>query len=97
MKPDDKQAALNRERERQRTILAYHRLFESEEGRVVLDDLKKAFATELQMFSAAQDFNPIPAAIRDGQRGVVLHIEAMLRRQPAADGNLEEPKKKVLK
>lgn len=97
MKPDDKQAALNRERERQRTILAYHRVFQGEEGQVVLDDLKRSFGTELQMFSSAQDFNPIPAAIRDGQRGVVLHIEAMLRRQPAADGNLEEPKKKVLK
>lgn len=97
MKPDDKTAALNRERERQRTINAYHRVFLGEEGKVVLDDLKRSFATDSQAFSAAQDFNPIPAALRDGQRGVVLHIEAMLRRQPAADGNLEEPKGKVLK
>lgn len=97
MKPDDKQAALNRERERQRTINAYHRVFLGEEGQVVLEDLKRAFGVQSQAFSAAQDFNPIPAAIRDGQRGVVLHIEAMLRRQPAADGDLEEPKRKVLK
>lgn len=97
MKPEDKQAALNRERDRQRTIMAYHRVFLGEEGQTVLDDLKKSFGTELQMFSPAQDFNPIPAAIRDGQRGVVLHIEAMLRRTPVADGDIEEPKKKVLK
>ena len=97
MKPEDKQAALNRERERQRTINAYHRVFLGEEGKVVLEDLKRAFGTDAQAFSPAQDFNPIPAAIRDGQRGVILHIEAMLRRQPAADGDIEEPKRKVLK
>jgi len=97
MKLEDKQAALNRERDRQRTINAYHRVFLSEEGQVVLQDLKRAFATDSQAFSSAQDFNPIPAAIRDGQRGVVLHIDAMLRRQPAADGDILEPKRKVLK
>ena len=97
MKPEDKHAALNRERERQRTINAYHRVFLGEEGKVVLEDIKRSFATDSQAFSPAQDFNPIPAAIRDGQRGVILHIEAMLRRQPAADGDIEEPKRKVLK
>jgi hypothetical protein len=97
MKPEDKQAALNRERERQRTINAYHRVFLGEEGKVVFEDIKRSFATDSQAFSAAQEFNPIPAAIRDGQRGVILHIEAMLRRQPAADGDIEEPKNKVLK
>lgn len=97
MKPEDRQAALNRERERQRTINAYHRVFLGEEGQTVLEDIKRSFGTDHQAFSAAQDFNPIAAAIRDGQRGVVLHLEAMLRREPAADGNLEQPKRKVLK
>jgi len=97
MRSEDKQAALSRERERQKTINAYHRVFLGEEGKAVLDDLKRSFATDCQAFSAAQDFNPIPAAIRDGQRGVLLHIESMLRRQPAADGDIEEPKRKVLK
>jgi hypothetical protein len=97
MKPEDRQAALNRERERQRTINAYHRVFLGPEGQTVMEDLKRSFGTDHQAFAAAQDFNPIAAAIRDGQRGVVLHIEAMLRRQPAADGDLEEPKRKVLK
>jgi hypothetical protein len=98
MRPaDDKLAALDRERERQRTINAYHRVFLGEEGKVVLEDLKRSFGTDGQAFLPGHDFNPIPAAIRDGQRGVVLHIKAMLRRQPAADGDLEEPKRKVLK
>lgn len=97
MKPEDKQAALSRERERQRTINAYHRVFLGEEGKVVLEDLKRSFGTECQAFMASNDFNPIPAAIRDGQRGVVLHIESMLRRKPAADGDIEEPKNRLIK
>ena len=96
-KPDDKLAALNREREKQKIINAYHRVFLGEEGKVVLDDLKKSFGTDFQAFSAGQDFRPIPAAIRDGQRGVVLHIEAMLQRSPRADGDIEEPKHKVMR
>lgn len=95
MKPEEKQVALNRERERQRTINAYHRVFLGEEGKTVLEDLKRAFGTDSQAFLPGQDFNPIPAAIRDGQRGVILHIEAMLRRVPAADGDIEEPKRRV--
>ena len=98
MRPaEDKAAALERERQRQRTINAYHRVFLGQEGQAVLEDLKRSFGTDSQAFLPGQDFNPIPAAIRDGQRGVVLHIEAMLRRQPAADDNLEQPKNKVLK
>jgi hypothetical protein len=39
----------------------------------------------------------VVAALRDGQRGVVLHIEAMLRRPVIADGDIEAPKRKVKK
>jgi hypothetical protein len=94
---EDKLIALERERQRQRTINAYHRIFLGEDGQTVLDDLKRSFGTESQVFLPGHDFNPIPAALRDGQRGVVLHIEAMLRRSAGADGDLEEPKHKVLK
>lgn len=96
-KADDNQAALVRERERQKTINAYHRVFVGEEGEAVLEDLKRSFGTEFQVFLPGQDYNPIAAAIRDGQRGVVLHIEQMLRRTPGADGDINEPKQKVLK
>jgi hypothetical protein len=93
---EDKVKSLERERDRQRTINAYHRVFLGKEGETVLADLRKSFGTDFQAFLPGS-YDPIAAALRDGQRGVVLHIEAMLRRQPAADGDLEEPKRKVIK
>lgn len=97
MAPIDKSEALKRERERQRTILSYHRAFEGKDGQRVLDDLKNVFATESQVFLPGYDYNPVVAALRDGQRGVVLHIESMLRRPAVADANIEEPKTKIRK
>jgi hypothetical protein len=93
---DDKLKALERERERQRTINAYHRVFLGPEGEIVLADLRKSFGTDFQAFLPG-NYDPIAAALRDGQRGAVLHIEGMLRRTPAADGNFEEPKRKIRK
>jgi hypothetical protein len=97
MAPEDKAAALRRERERQKTINAYHRVFGGKDGERVISDLKTVFTTESQAFLHGFDFNPIVAALRDGQRGVILHIEAMLKRPVIADGNIEEPKRKVKK
>jgi hypothetical protein len=97
MAPLDKEAAIQRERERQKTVNAYHRLFAGKDGKTVIDDLKQQFATESQVFLPGYDYNPVVAALRDGQRGVILHIEAMLRRPVIADGNIEEPKRKVKK
>jgi hypothetical protein len=95
MAPIDKAAALKRERERQCTILAYQRVFEGKDGQRVLADLKTIFSTESQVFLPGYDYNPVVAALRDGQRGVVLHIEAMLRRTSIADGDITEPKTKT--
>lgn len=97
MAPIDKAAALKRERERQRTILAYQRVFEGVDGQRVIADLKTVFSTESQVFLPGYDYNPVVAALRDGQRGVVLHIAAMLRRPSIADGNITEPKTKTKK
>lgn len=88
-------AALLRERERQRTINAYHRVFGGGDGELVLTDIRKTFGTDFQAFIGGSD--AIAAALRDGQRGVVLHIEAMLRREAKADANIEAPKRKVRK
>ena len=49
------------------------------------------------MFLPGYDYNPVVAALRDGQRGVILHIETMLKRPAIADANIEEPKRKVKK
>jgi len=97
MAPEDKAAALRRERERQKVTNAYHRLFACKDGQAVIADLKHQFATDSQVFLPGYDFNPVVAALRDGQRGVVLHIEAMLRRPIIADGDIETPKRKVKK
>jgi hypothetical protein len=97
MAPEDKAAALRRERERQKVTNAYHRLFAGKDGQAVIADLKHQFATDSQVFLPGYDFNPVVAALRDGQRGVVLHIEAMLRRPVIADGDIETPKRKVKK
>ena len=97
MAPEDKAAALRRERERQKTTNAYHRVFGSKEGAAVIADLKQQFATESQVFLPGYDYNPVVAALRDGQRGVIIHIEMMLRRPIIADGDIEEPKRKVKK
>ena len=97
MAPEDKAAALRRERERQKITNAYHRVFTSKEGQAVIADLKAQFATESQVFLPGYDFNPVVAALRDGQRGVILHIEAVLRRPVIADGDIETPKRKIKK
>ena len=97
MAPEDKASALRRQRERQKTTNAYHRVFGSKDGQSVIADLKAQFATESQVFLPGYDFNPVVAALRDGQRGVVLHIESILRRPVIADGDIEAPKRKVKK
>jgi hypothetical protein len=97
MAPLDKAEALKRERERQKITNAYHRVFGSKDGQAVIADLKNQFATESQVFLPGYDYNPVVAALRDGQRGVIIHIEAILRRPVIADGDIEEPKRKVKK
>ena len=97
MAPEDKATALRRERERQKITNAYHRVFASKDGAAVISDLKAQFATESQVFLPGYDYNPVVAALRDGQRGVIIHIEMMLRRPVLADGDIEEPKRKVKK
>lgn len=97
MAPEDKAAALKRERERQKITNAYHRVFKCKEGEMVLADIRNQFATDSQVFLPGYDFNPVVAALRDGQRGVLIHIETMLRRPLIADANIEEPKRKVKK
>lgn len=97
MAPEDKASALKRERERQRLTNAYHRVFKTKDGELVIEDIKHQFATDSQVFLPGYDFNPVVAALRDGQRGVLIHIECMLRRPVIGDGDIETPKRKVIK
>ena len=85
---------LEKARDKAKLQTAYHRTFETDEGRLVLEDIKKAFGTDFPAFRADGQgrFDPIYAAIRDGQRQVILHIEQILSTTtPDGDGNVEEP------
>lgn len=68
----------DRDLEIQRTAAAYG-YFDTEPGRLVLADLEKAFGINAQAFlpDSKGDFCPIRAAIRDGQRSVLLHMKAI--------------------
>ena len=52
-------------------------IFASLAGEKVVDDLKKRFGADAPAFveTPGLPFDPIRAAIRDGQRQVILHIE----------------------
>ena len=60
------------------TLLAYG-WFNIPEGDLVLSDLEKSFGINSPAFTPNADgsFDPIRAAVRDGQRQVILHIKAM--------------------
>jgi len=91
----EKARRAERAREQQRTINAYHRLFLSADGRTVLADLATVFGTGRPAFLAgpAGSYDGIKAAIRDGQRSVILHIEHVIKCQPKGDNEAEsEPK-----
>lgn len=98
---ESKTDPLTREREAQRVVNAYHRVFggESEEGNLILADLKKVFGLEHPIFlpsGGLHGFDPLHAAKRDGQQDIRRHIEAKLAAPIIGEGNITEPRTKVL-
>lgn len=94
-----KDQELEREKDRQRVINAYHRTFASADGEVVLNNLKNYFRTQRPAFERTMQngFDPIAAALRDGQREVILFIEAKLLSPAQGDADQEQPKTAVIK
>lgn len=94
-----KDRELDRSKSLQRLNSAYHRVFGTEDGGVVLDNLRAYFRMNRPAFerSLNHSFDPIAAAVRDGQREVVLFIEHKLSLPRVADGDVEQPKTEVLK
>ena len=90
MSPDKE---LDRTRELQRLTNAYHRVFDTEDGKVVLQNLKAYFRMNRPAFerSMTQPYDAIAAALRDGQREVILFIDHKLSSPVIADGNLDQP------
>lgn len=91
---------LERQKEIQRITNAYHRLFNSEDGKAVLKNLRAYFRMDRPAFERGlghAQYDPLAAALRDGQREVLLFIEHKLSLPVAGDGDLETPKTTVLK
>jgi len=94
-----KEQDLERERERQRVVNAYHRTFSTPDGEIVLNNLRNYFRTNRPAFerTISHGFDPLAAALRDGQREVLLFIEAKLSTPAQGDADQQEPKTAVIK
>jgi hypothetical protein len=84
-------------------VFAYKRVFASNEGKMVLEDIRQAFAMDMGAFLSTATrpgqpivMDPYYAAKRDGQRDVFLHINHQINREIEPDGNLEGPELTVL-
>jgi len=83
---------LRRRQEAQLAVNAYHRVFESEDGKIVLADLEKHFQFSLPEF-LGPDVNM--GLVRSGQRRVKIHIDEQLAKPVLGDANLQ-PQAKVI-
>ena len=86
----------------QRIANAYRRVFSSADGATVLADLEKSFGLNMpafipQMRGRGAEYDATHAAIRDGQRQIVLHIQAKLAAPAKGDAEIEQPKARVKK
>jgi hypothetical protein len=88
---------LERQKDLQRITNAYHRTFNSEDGKAVLANLKAYFRMNRPAFerSLTHPYDPLAAALRDGQREVILFIDHKLSQPVQADGDIEQPKTTV--
>ena len=59
-------------------LLAAYLFFNTPPGELVMADLEKAFGLNFQAFlpDSAGSFCPMRAAVRDGQRSILLHLKA---------------------
>lgn len=89
---------LERQKDLQRITNAYHRTFNSEDGQIVLSNLKAYFRMNRPAFERTlvnNHYDPIAAALRDGQREVILFIDHKLSQPVQADGDIDQPKTTV--
>ena len=59
-------------------IKLYQRIFKSEDGEKLLEDLEKRCNVESTSFSK----DPYETAFREGQRSVILYIKNILKQNP---------------
>lgn len=97
MTEEAKSRKVERARERQRLVNAARRVLESEDGRVLMEHLAATFRVNERVFTpvrAGADvyaYDPITAALADGARAVVLHLQGLAAAPAQGDANIEEP------
>jgi hypothetical protein len=96
------EALIEKAKKSQRIGNAFRRLFATEDGKLVLDHIRETFGLHMPAFIPQErgrhcEYDPIHAAIRDGQRQVWLHIESILAAPSVGDANIETPKTRVKK
>lgn len=84
----------------QSAVNLYHRVFGTRDGQAVLEHIEKVFGMKMPAFIPQQrgrhcEYDPTHAAIRDGQRQILLHIAAQLASPAQGDANVEREKPKV--
>lgn len=86
-------------KEKQRIVNAYHSVFKTPDGALVLAHLKKYFQTDRPAFrrDTQPRYDAIAAAIRDGQREVLLFIDHKLAESAVADGDVTAPELTVIR
>lgn len=91
---------LEKRQREQRLTNAYRRIFDGEEGRLVLEDLVATFRLEERVFTPVKKgdyfaYDPLTAALSDGARSVVIYIRKRLAAKVQGDGNLETKEKTI--
>jgi hypothetical protein len=81
-----------------KTLGAYS-IFASPQGEIVLADLEKVFGFSAQAFQPDSQgaYCPLKAAIRDGQRSVLLHIKSVVSRATATPTHEPTTKRTTIK
>lgn len=96
------EALIEKAKKAQRIGNAFRRMFATEDGKLALEHIRETFGLHMPAFIPQErgrhcEYDPIHAAIRDGQRQVLLHIEAILAAPTVGDGNIQTPKTRVKK
>ena len=79
-------------------VYAYKRLFATEDGQAVLEDIRKSFGVDMPAYLPTNtriggniQYDDIYGKIRDGQRSVWIHIQNNINSPLEPDGNRTEP------
>lgn len=88
---EDKAKNERRLKDEQIVINAFHRVFNNPDGQAVLDFLDIHFGLNKPAFLPRPDggYDPLHAAIRDGQRSIRLQIEHLLTLPCQGDANVQ--------